>query len=387
MILYKLYKPAGGGSEERNEDSLSDKPNVNGEYFKAFRTKSYIDICNKVHKHEIDNTSSISSISSSCSTSSSTSLPNYFLNLTEHLLEPRKEIVTKIIKCLKVHRLLVDYFESSLEACLCCDTILQSIRQTRFVYGRVTNAVNKLSERVVLEYDTDTNMDTNNNINAIYKELASFVLQNNNNPFCLSNNVIKFHNIQEKHMVLLNRLNSKRLKLRRRIRIKRLCKKVGGIGLIVSQTTLLVALLFFAFHSIIGLAAAPYVVGGFLGLMKKKKRFVKYSTCSEKLYEQIDVAAKGVYIVINDMDTMSRMVKRLEDEVEHWREVADICVKNYGNGNGKGRCEILRMVVREFHDCQTQFLDQLEELEEHIYLCFLTINRSRRLLMQEITHK
>lgn len=366
-------RSGGGLSKERDvEDSLSSKSNVNSEYLNAFRTNSYVDICNKAQGYGIENTSMRLSHSSSCSTSSSSSL-----------LEPRQEIVTKMIKSFKVHHLLVDYFEASLEACLCCDKILQGVRQTRFDYGKVTNVVNKLSQRVV-EYDTDTDVDTNTDDNIIYEELVSSVI---NNSLCLSNNVINFRDIQEKHIALLNRLNSKRLKLRRKITIKRLCKKVGGIGLVVSETALLVALLVFAFHSIIGLAAAPYVVGGSFGLMKKKRskwENGKYNSC-EKLYEQVDVAAKGVYIVINDLDTMSRMVKRLEDEVEHWREVADICVKNYGHGNG--RCVILKMVLREFHDCQTNFMDQLEELEEHIFLCFLTINRSRRQLMQKITDK
>ncbi|XP_058785474.1 UPF0496 protein At1g20180-like [Vicia villosa] len=353
-------RTGGGSSKKRDvEDNLSSKSSVNREYLSAFRTKSYVEICNKAQGYGIESTSTStrSPLSTSCSTSSS-------------LLEPRQEIVRNVIKCYKVHHLLVDYFEASLEACLCCDRILQGIRQTRFAYGKCAGTFVKKG---------------GDDENVIYKELVSFVL---NNSLFLSNKVINFRDIHEKQVLLLDRLNSKKLKLRRRIRIKRLCKKVGGIGLIVSQTALLMALLLFAFHSIIGLAAAPYVMCGFFGLMKKKKRFKgvygKYGS-SEKLYEQIDVAAKGVYIIINDLDTMSRMVKRLEDEVEHWREVADICKNSYGNGNR--RCEILKMVVREFHDCQTNFMDQLEELEEHIYLCFLTINRSRRLLMQKITEK
>jgi hypothetical protein len=54
-----------------------------------------------------------------------------------------------------------------------------------------------------------------------------------------------------------------------------------------------------------------------------------------------------------------------------------VCVKN-------GKREILKEVVREFHANESSFLEQIEELEEHIYLCFLTINRSSRLVFQEI---
>ncbi|KAI4316972.1 hypothetical protein L6164_024892 [Bauhinia variegata] len=77
---------------------------------------------------------------------------------------------------------------------------------------------------------------------------------------------------------------------------------------------------------------------------------------------------------------MSRMVRRLHDEVEHWKVVADMCVKN-------GKCEILKQALREFDAQDSSFLDQLKELEQHIYLCFLTINRSRRLVIEEIMDK
>ncbi|KAG0484265.1 hypothetical protein HPP92_008344 [Vanilla planifolia] len=52
------------------------------------------------------------------------------------------------------------------------------------------------------------------------------------------------------------------------------------------------------------------------------------------------------------MDTVSRMVRRVHDEVEHGRDVAR--------------------------------LEQLEELEEHVYLCLLTINPDRRLFAEEM---
>ncbi|KAG5044767.1 hypothetical protein JHK86_014173 [Glycine max] len=183
---------------------------------------------------------------------------------------------------MKVDRLLVDYLEASLEARHCCDTILQAIHQTRFAYARVTNVVVKLSQTTSVTY------------------------------------------IHDRYMTLLRMLLSKKRKIQRILTIKRVCKKVGGIGLIVSPSVLLAALLVFAFHSVIG--------------------FNTTTNSCMKLCEQLDVAAKRVYVVINELDTMSRTIKRLDDEVEHWREIADICVKNYC------KCEILKRIVKEFQD-------------------------------------
>ncbi|KAL0391871.1 UNVERIFIED_CONTAM: hypothetical protein Sradi_2409900 [Sesamum radiatum] len=82
--------------------------------------------------------------------------------------------------------------------------------------------------------------------------------------------------------------------------------------------------------------------------------------------------------MMNDFDTMSRLVRRLHDEMEHRKFVAEICVR-------KGKNEMLKEVIeREFQMHERCFLEQLEELEKQICLCFLDINRSRRLLVREM---
>lgn len=91
------------------------------------------------------------------------------MHLTEYLLEPPQQ---EIVANMKVHRLLVDYFEASLEACRCCETIVQAIHQTRLAYARVTNVVVKLSQTT--SYDDDQSQ------NPIHTQLSSFVLLQNN---------------------------------------------------------------------------------------------------------------------------------------------------------------------------------------------------------------
>jgi hypothetical protein len=41
--------------------------------------------------------------------------------------------------------------------------------------------------------------------------------------------------------------------------------------------------------------------------------------------------------------------------------------------------------VREFIKSENGFRQQVEELEEHVYLCLLTINRARGLVIKEMT--
>ncbi|KAK7382929.1 hypothetical protein VNO78_28593 [Psophocarpus tetragonolobus] len=331
------------------EDRLCKKRSVNEEYLEAFRTKSYMEIWNKAQ----------GKTSTKMLTSSSSSIP-LCMQLTEYLLEPRQEMIANITQRLKLHHLLVEYFEASLEACRCCDKILEAIHSIRLAYRRITRIV-KLSKMVLDEANKD----------AIYRELASFATQNN--PLSTE----QFRDNHDRYVELLQRLKSTRKEIKRRLTWKRVCKKVAGIALITSHSVVVVGLLVFAFHSIVGMVAAPSIVGGLVSVLVKKGDERVGCGC-ERVCEQLDVAAKGVYIMINDMDTMSRMVKRLQDEVEHRKVIASVCVRN-------GKWEILKQVMKEFHEHQSGFVDQLEELEGHIYLCFLTTNRSRRLLVKQIT--
>ncbi|KAK7280774.1 hypothetical protein RJT34_25841 [Clitoria ternatea] len=370
-----LPRKTGRSRKECEEDGLYNRANVNEEYLEAFRTKSYMEICNKAQGQ-------LRKTSTKKLSSSSSTLP-LCMQLTEYLLEPRQEIVTNMMQKLKVHHLLVDYFEASLEACHHCDTILEAIHSTRLAYRRITRVV--MLSKMVLDC-TDTFANGNNNDDQthkdiIYGELASFSLQNN--PLSIISTT-QFREIHDRYMELLHRLKSERGKITRKLTLKRVCKNLGGIALVASHSVILIAILVFSFHSIVGLVAAPCVVGGLVGLLMKRVKRVRerFNTSScERLCEQLDVAAKGVYILINDLDTMSRMVKRLHDEVEHWKVVAEVCVRN------DGKCEVLKQVMKDINERECGFLDQLEELEDHIYLCFLTTNRSRRLVVQQIMEK
>ncbi|KAF3445310.1 hypothetical protein FNV43_RR10485 [Rhamnella rubrinervis] len=167
---------------------------------------------------------------------------------------------------------------------------------------------------------------------------------------------LQFRDIHDKCLVLLHRLTSKHKKIKRITKLKKICKKVGGAGLVISLTALLIALLIFAFHSIIGIAAAPALMACSVGLCKKKMEtaqgWAKTRLHHEGLGGQLDMAAKGVFILINDFDTMSRMARRLHDEVEHRKYEAGMCVRN-------GKCKLVAEL--EKFDC----LVTIQQLASH----------------------
>ena len=372
--------------KDRGNNSLSTKSSVNEEYLKAFRSKSYEEIWDKVHGQlgfgMSSNNNNTTTTSTTAISSSSLSSP-FYLDLSEYLLEPRRETLKSMIESLNFHRLLVEYFEASLRACNICELLLRSINQAKSDYRKIKRVI-KVSKRVLVLDDVHVSDDQelsydhhNHYCRAIFRELKSIALLKN--PLSIIS-PLQLRDIRDGYVALLHKLTSKGDKIRRRERISRIFKKVGGVGLVIAHNALLIALLIFTFHSVFGIIAAPTLVGcSSVYLCKKRKKMKKkdFSEGRRWLGEQFDAAAKGIFILINDFDTMCQMVRRLQDEIEHRKSVAEICVRN-------GKFEVLREVVKELSEQESSFLEQLEELEGNIYLCLLTINRSRRLVIQEI---
>ncbi|PIN01945.1 hypothetical protein CDL12_25550 [Handroanthus impetiginosus] len=106
-------------------------------------------------------------------------------------------------------------------------------------------------------------------------------------------------------------------------------------------------------------------------------RFLK-SEFLRKIREQLDVAAKGTYILNRDFDTMSRLVSRLQDEIEHNNAMIKFCLDRRED-------KLSFQVLKELKKGGFGFMKQVEELEEHVYLCLVTINRARALVIKEIS--
>ncbi|XP_042509218.1 UPF0496 protein At1g20180-like [Macadamia integrifolia] len=352
----KLKSSLTGTGEYSREQvsSVRNKLNVNEEYTEAFRTNSYKEIRSKVQQGQPRRTS----------------------NLCDHVLEPRQEVLMDMIESScsgtdhKLCFLLMDYFECSLEAFKICGFLLQNIDQTRIDYS-------KIQKIIYLSKSLEINNCSNDQCGIIFRELSSFAKLANPLP---SSSLVQFHLIHNKYELILHQLTVTREKIKRREKLIRFCKKLGGISLVITCTTLTLATLILAAHTIVGIAASPAVITVSLGFLKRKMKSIRMAINASVLYRvgaQLDAAARGVFILNRDFDTMNRIVIRLQDEIDHGKEIAKICVRSQNK-------EMLMEIVREFKMNESGFLEQLEELEEHVYLCFLTINRARRLILQEI---
>ncbi|CAL9215632.1 unnamed protein product [Arabidopsis halleri] len=373
----KSFPTRKGKSEKECCRSLTSKLSVNEEYKEAFRTNSYLEIRTKA-EDQLGITTSCSKLSSS-SPSSSSDL-SFHSHFTDYLLDPPQETLDALMQDSSFDNLLVNFFDFSSEACDVCETLLQCIQQIKINHNKIKRVIT-IGKRVCNGAKT-LECSPEKLCALIFQELSRFAALKN--PLCCIINEAQFRVVHDANSDLLTKLTSKRRRIRRKIRFIRFCKKLGGYSLVITHSAIVITLLIIALHSILGVLAAPALLGlCSLGLLRKNKakgrmHKSKTDTTLEKLGTQIDIAAKGMFILMNDLDTLSRLAGRLCDEIEHRKTVAAMCAKSR-------KIEVLKEALREFNGHEEKFSDQLQELEEHLYLCFHTINRSRRLVLAQIT--
>lgn len=362
-VYYSSIKFSGRHEKRQKdcEDILVNKVDVNAEYKEAFRTKSFMEICSKVQDHLASESMQIPS----------NPLPLY-LHLFGPFLEPGQGSLAQVMdEGFNVHPLLIDYFKITIEACNLCEILLQSIHQIRVNYSIIKTILN-LRQKAL-----DSTFSNIEQCHAMFQDLALFA--NIKNPISAMS-LVEFHRMHNSHSAFLHRLTLRCMEIRRRSKIKRRLKKMVGCTKVITCATLTFTLIALIFHSVEKFVAAPAWFSCSFGFAKKQNKLVMIKASSGKrIAAQLDVAAKGVYILINDFNTMSRLVMRLDDEIEHRKAMAYMCSRS-------GNIEVLKVVVREFRIEESCFNERLEELEEHIYLCFLTINRSKGLVMHELMH-
>jgi hypothetical protein len=303
---------------------------VDEEYERAFKSRSFLDLWSK--NAQLQHTTTFffdnkGSSSSSCHDEEQDLVgqPCSYTVLDDFVLEPSPEALSsRKRRRRRLDSLLMEYFELTQEACSACSELLTAIgaaRQHHLTLRRLLSA-------------------------AARDALAEHVrLDNPLSPARLS----VFHGVHDRCAPLATRLAAARRRLRR-------------LAPVV------------AVFAVVGVGASPAVVVRRWAYRKARER--------RAAGEAVDAAARGAYIVGRGMDTLSRMVRRAHDELEHGRHVARIAINSW---SWSSELPLLQEVGREEAECEAELREQLEEVEEHVCLCLITINRSRRMVAHEMT--
>ncbi|CAM0908670.1 unnamed protein product [Alopecurus aequalis] len=393
---------------------------VDEEYGRAFKTRSFLDLWSHAHR-SLRHTLSSYKLSSRPSSSfndedaaAATDEPScsYTVLDKDFVLEPSPEALAHAGRRRhrrrwrfyhgnqrrRVEALLLEYFDVTREACEACSALLAAANAAR----RHHHVLRRLLYRL--------DVDGADRSAATRDALAQHVrLDNPLSP--AGGRLAGFRDVHARCAPLSRRLAEARRRLRRIARAARFARCAAATALVGASAAAVVAAVVLAAHAVVGVGAAAALTFCVTRTTKPSAR----RTCAfdklpirrrhrksafDKLpfrrhgrqrrlgragkEAAVDAAARGAYIVGRDLDTVSRMVRRAHDELEHGRDMARIAVDAAGQG-GERPPLLLQEVAREEEECGEDLRCQLDELEEHACLCLLTINRSRRMVANEMT--
>ncbi|XXG64228.1 hypothetical protein AAC387_Pa05g2231 [Persea americana] len=317
-------------STPRSSDGASSSTvDLIKEYTMSVQTSSYNEIWARIHEHSLSEV---------------------------QVLNPDRDSVNKALQIAlpnKLTRVVSDYFDSSEDTSKLCLLLQQSINQARSIYLPIGDLIEHLpsSSSSTSQPQCDWAFDT----------LTEFHRQEN--PFPSDTN---FDHIRLSQLKL--QLDQRLRKARSRTRLIRRTTRGSAICLIGSVAGVAVSAVVVATHALTALVAIPFFT------------FLPSNFAKQQLHHisQLDAAAKGTYVLHNDLYTIDRLVARLHATVESDKELI-----RYGLERGKDKYPIVE-VVKQLRKNHPHFLHQLKDLEEHVCLCFTTVNRARSLLLEEI---
>ncbi|CAJ1972285.1 unnamed protein product [Sphenostylis stenocarpa] len=236
----------------------------------------------------------------------------------------------------RIHSLLSDYFSHTANASFLFSHLLKDIDILRVKYTALKTIlqcvpINQIPSPMVMTHLT---------------EFSNF-----SNPFTSSDQVrVK----QYQYFNLQKRLESSRHKAQAKLQLAAKIKCGSACLVAVITASLVVIIIFYGLALIM---AMPGLASMNLGSERKLA----------KVAARLDAAAKGSYIVNKDLEMTSRLVVRLNDELEYMRRRVKIWVKRRENrveGN-----DVVQLLKKK----HCSFNEQLDELEEHLYLCFIDL--------------
>ncbi|XP_044960715.1 putative UPF0496 protein 2 [Hordeum vulgare subsp. vulgare] len=374
---------------------------VDEEYGRAFKSRSFLDLWSHAHRsfRQTFKLSSRPSTSLEMLDDGAAALDKEpscsYTILDDFELEPRPEALARAAGrrhrrrrrwgCRRrrhhVEALLLEYFDVTRDACEACSALLAAVGAAR----RHHLVLRRLLHRLDVEGDGDDDNTTTATRDALVLHVRE------DNPLSPAGGRLDgFDEAHARCAPLSKRLAAARRRLRRLAKMAHFARCAAATAVVGASATAVVAAVVFAAHAVIGVGAAAAVAFCATSTRPVACRTNAVKKLAGRLHGRrrrwharageaaVDAAARGAYIVGRDLDTVSRMVRRAHDELEHGRDMARIAV------SGHGERPLLQEVAREEEECGEDLRSQLEELEEHACLCLITINRSRRMVAQEM---
>lgn len=302
--------------------STQPSPNLAREYSLAVQSDSYKEIRSTIqvlyHQHDSPNSNPIP--------------------ILERVLHPNRDSVQDALRGAKPNtltRLVSSYFDHSETTTHLCLHLQLGVFRARALYAPLHDLLDVLPDDSLSQSQCNRALE-------IFLEFDAL-----GNPFPSPDSQDNFGSIRGSFSVLKQQLE------------RRLRRSRSAIG----------------FLDRVAFAARALAVAGPGGSCTSRFRLAFRLTHKEA---QLDAAAKGTYVLNNDLDTIDRLVARLHSAIEGDKVLTRMAVESGGERHP------IQEVLNQFRNNHLNFVHQLNDLEEHLCLCFSTVNRARALLLQQI---
>ncbi|XP_066344170.1 putative UPF0496 protein 2, partial [Miscanthus floridulus] len=271
----------------------------------------------------------------------------------EDLLETQEIIISPVLHNMMVHRrtsseielAMANYFDATTEALEMCRQLLQNIKDAQSNYQSMDSFLASISASQALDFPFTSN-----------------------NPFCTTTRS-NLRPIHDKYSCILQSLRSSHRRVGRKLKMVKAVKKLSRALVVMAGGAAAVAafgtgahLLFFGLL-LIGTATTGALKTWLAARASTKKPSSKTMSSLLQLQEQLDTAAKGTYVVGQDLDTVSNLVARLSDAIERENAMARWCAERSDE-----RSSVLEMANELRRSCSSS-KRLTNELEEHVRLC------------------
>lgn len=293
--------------------------------------------------------------------------------VTECLLEMNQEVVKVILHCKKdiwknqeLFELVEEYFENSLQTldfCAALDKCLKRVRDSQLL---ILVALQHFGE----EEDVEENP-----YEKTLEDLKNF--KDAGDPFTEEFFKI-FHSVYRQQMVMLEKLQSKKTKLDKKVKYLQTWRKVSSVIFVATFAAVLICSVVAAAMAAPPVAAALAAATAIpLGSMGKwiNSLLKNYENAIKGQKEIISSMQVGGFVAIRDLDTIRVLVDRLQMDIEEMMKNAGHVIEGD---------DMVKIAIEEIKLKLNSFMKNVDDLGMQADNCSRDVRRARTVVLQRI---
>lgn len=302
---------------------------------------------------------------------------------SDGLLKPNQETVEAVLRESndkegpEMMKMATDYFDSSRKASRLCGALLQSIYEARVQCRQMEETLAGMPRSgEALGFLQQTRMAE-----------GLFEMAEAKDPFSETEANRMFEDVRESYGVLSSEVEESRKAIGRRVRVLKRWKGgcIVAIAVAVVAGVTLIAVVV-ATHAVASVAGVPVAVAAakVRGRALTAERGQKASICYRlgllrRQSAKLEALARGSFTVNRMLDTLRCLALGLHEDVERNRRLVEFGWTH----REEGLC--VQQVAKQLCRSQLHLVQQLDNLEEQVVVCFLIINKTRDWVLQEFS--